>query len=324
MNKNSSIIIGALAGIAGGLMVLAAFNAGLLAFVLLFAAPAAVYLASMGWGTVAGIVAAIVATVMSGVFGAPSFAVLTGLLLFAPAAWVGHLTNLAQPAENGTGLVWYPLSAILLRLMTALTASFLIVGYSAGYSTEMFVGSFVDMMKQMAASNPDLPALDEDLLMARAASYARLIPIIVPCIWLLLHVITAFVAANVTRRSGLLAREEEDIAATVNLPIEAAGFMAAGLIGSMFLSGTAAAAGSVFLGIALGGYALIGLAQLHYRTRPMASRGFILGIAYGMIVLFTVPLFVFTVMGLIRSFSQNRSGPNNPDASGNGPSNPNR
>lgn len=319
MQMNQPLLIGLLAGIAGGLMVLAAFNAGLLAFILLFAAPAAVYIASMGWGTIAGLVAAIIATALAGFFGAPSLAVMTGLLLFVPAAWVGHLVNLGQPADNGSGIFWYPLSAILLRLMSALTLGFLIVGFSFGYSTELFVNAFVDLMKQLAEANPELPPIDEDQMMVQAAGYARLLPILVPCIWLLFHVLTAFVAANVTRRSNLLARGPEDVAATVNLPFEAAGFMAAGLIGTLFLSGSAALAGGVFLGIAIGGYALIGLAQLHYRTRSNPARGMLIGVAYAMIVLFTVPLFIFSVMGLIRSLSQNRSGPSAPNSPPNSP-----
>lgn len=318
MNRNTPLLIGLLSGIAGGLMVLAAFNAGLLAFFLLFAAPAAVYIASMGWGTWAGLISAVVASIMAGSFGNPQLALVAAALLFAPAAWVGHLTNLGQPAENGSGMVWYPLSAILLRLMAALAIGFILVGFLSGYSRELFAGAFVDLMKQMGEMNPDLPAQNDDALMASAATYAQLLPIIVPCIWLLFHVLTAFIAANITRRSGLLAREPEDVAGTVNLPIEAAGFMAAGLVGTMLLSGTVADAGGVFLGIAIAGYALIGLAQVHYRLRGNPAAGMLLGIVYGTIVLFTVPLFVFTVMGLFRSFTSNNA---RPPQQGSGPSN---
>ncbi len=330
MKNNVPLLIGLLAGIAGGLMVLAAFNAGILAFFLLFAAPAAVYIASMGWGTFAGIIAAGVASVLAGAFATGELAMVTAVLLFAPAAWVGHLVNLGQRAGDGSGrVIWYPLSAILLRLMIALAAGFLVVGMFSGYSREVFVTAVMELMRQMGEANPDMQTLDETAQMANAVAMARMLPIVVPCMWLLSHVITAFASAGITRRSGLLARGREDVAGTVNLPIEAAGFMAAGLIGTTMLSGTPADAAGVFLGLAMGGYGLIGLAQMHYRLRANPSRGLVLGIAYAMIVMFSVPLLIFTVMGLWRSLSRNSSsgptppGPSGPSGpGGGGPANP--
>lgn len=304
MKNNRSTIVGILAGIAAGLMVLAAFKSGVLAFVLFFAAPAAIYIASMGWGSFAGIIAALTGAGISAAFGDPSIAGLALLLLFGPAAYVGHLTNLGQRQEDGQ-LVWFPLSDILMRLMLVLCAGFILIGVLSGYSQELAAAAFVELMTQIAKANPDLPNMNQELLVQRATLYAVLIPLIVPAIWLLMHVVTAFLSANITRRSGLLAREREDVAATVALPFEAAGFIALGL-GLMFLAtGALSLVGGVLLGIGSAGYALIGLAHMHYRTRPMQSRSLILGIAYALIILFSLPLLIFTILGLLRSIQTN-------------------
>ena len=65
MNSNIALLIGLLAGLAAGLMVLAGFAGGSVSLVLIFASPAAVYIASLGWGTIAGIVAAIGGSVIA-------------------------------------------------------------------------------------------------------------------------------------------------------------------------------------------------------------------------------------------------------------------
>ena len=96
------------------------------------------------------------------------------------------------------------------------------------------------------------------------------------------------------------------------------GFDGAGLVGTFSLSGVPALFGLVRLGLAIGGYAVAGLAELHQRVRNWPSGGFILGLTYGAIVLFTLPILIFSVTGLIRSLTgmPNRSGPG-----GQGPAN---
>lgn len=320
MKRNQAILTGLFAGIAAGVMVLGASSAGMLAFLLYFAAPAAVYIASMGWGGIAGLVAAVAGAGLAAMFGDNSIAGLTLALLFAPAAAVGHMANLGQRAnmgeEAGKAIVWFPLSLILFRLMIMLAAGFILIGYLSGYTQQLAAQAFAEIMKQVSSANPDLPQLSNEILQDRASLYASIIPLVIPGIWLLMHVLTAFLAANITRRMGVLARDEEDIAATVNLPFEAIGFIVAGLAVMMLFPDPLALAGSVLVGIGVGGYALIGLAQMHYRTRPLPSRGLILALAYASIVMFTVPLLIFTIMGIFRSMrSTSGSGPN----SGSGP-----
>lgn len=315
MTQYQPIFVGILAGIAAGLMVFAAFNAGLLAFLLFFAAPAAIYLAAMGWGNLGGIVATLTGTVLIGTVGGTSIAALAGILLFIPATYVGYLVNLGHKNDDQGNILWFPLSDILLRLMIILAGGFILIGVISGYNSEVFSQAFIEMMHQLAESNPDLPRLSDAQLVERADLYSNLLPIIAPCIWLLPHVITAFIAASITRSSGLLARQDETVANVINLPLEAAGFLGVGLLGYFLFDDAIAQASSVLLGIGIGGYGLVGLAQLHIFARSFPTGKLLLSASYTAIILFSVPFLFFTIMGLIRSFSTHNSGSNDPDQS---------
>ncbi len=304
MKRSQSIFVGILAGISAGLMLVAAFKAGVLAFVLFFAAPAAIYIATMGWGFVAGFVATAIGTMIAGYAGGTGAAGIGLLLLFFPAASVGHMVNLGQRADDGLGIVWFPLSDILFRLMAMLAIGFMALGAAAGYSSDSFAPSFAELMRQLASSNPEIEMPTDKELQARALVYANLIPTIVPAAWLLFHVIIAFLSAGITRRSGLLARDKEDIAATITLPVETIFVLVAGLLALLLFSGSLADIGGVLTGITVAGFGLVGLSELHQRTRPMASRGIILLVVYVSIGLFTVPLIIFTIVGIFRSIKK--------------------
>jgi hypothetical protein len=319
--NTSNLAVGAFAGIAAGVMVFAALNAGVFAFALLFAAPLAIYIATMGWGRYGGFASVATGLAVTGYFGSPATALIGGVLLFIPACLVGIMANLGQRSAPGKAIVWYPLSSILLRLMMLLFGGFVVFGALTGYSNELVIPTFVDLMREIAAANPDMPQGSEAAILAQATTYANLIPVIVPGLWLMLHVAVAFLAARITRRSGLMARGDEDIAASVRLPMEAILLLVAGLAGTFMLPGVHGLAAKVAFGIAICGFGLIGLAQLHYSTRGASWRGAVLALAYGSIILLTFPLVFFAASGVMRSLANHPKGPSGPNHKS-GPSGP--
>ncbi len=102
MNKQTVYAIAIGAGIAAGLMAIAGLRPSAFSLPLFIGAPFAVYVASLGWGTASGVIAAVVATGAALLWHGPAAAAVTAGLLFAPAALAGHLANLARPAPNGT------------------------------------------------------------------------------------------------------------------------------------------------------------------------------------------------------------------------------
>lgn len=304
-----------LAGAAGGLMAIAGIGAGMLGFLLLLAAPMSIYITALGWGPVAGFVAAGIATAISSYDGSISSVVSTGTLLFLPAAWAGHLANLARPAPDGHGMVWYPLSSILVRLMLALVAGFILTGWMSGLSAARFATVLTELMRALVERNPELqPANEADI--ARAAMlYAALLPLVMPTLWLLLHVLVFHGAAAITRQSGRLARPADDIAATAGLPIEALVIPVAGIAAMFALPSPGYDIGALLTGIGIAGFGLIGLAELHLVTRGRQGRGLLLFVTYLLLILFTVmPLAFLAVWGAIRVLRRRPTPPPRPPA----------
>ena len=314
MKQNQTYLIGILAGIAAGLMVVAAFRAGVSAFFLVFAAPTAVYIASMGWGSVAGLISATFATAIVWYVGGTHAAVFAATLLLLPAAWIGHLTNLGQMQETNNNepssqMVWYPISGILFQLMIFLGVGFVIFGILTGYSVETIASEISRLLSEVGKNNPELPTLSDKELLLQGKLYAQLLPLILPTLWLMFHAFAALISAKITQKSGKLARVNEDVAANVYLPIHALGLLAAGLIGAALFSGTLNLMGSLLLGLSIGGFGLVGLAELHHRSRDWPSRGVWLWLAYLSIIVLSFPILVFGAMGISRSlkFIKNQS-----------------
>ncbi|MEC9344209.1 MAG: hypothetical protein VYD64_10240 [Pseudomonadota bacterium] len=317
MHRNQFWIMGLLAGIAGGLMAYAGLYAGVGTIFLLLAAPFTVYVASLGWGTAAGLTAAVVATAITGFDGTMAAPVVGGALLFFPAAWAGHLANLARRdtiagagAANGREVtVWFPLSGVLLRLMLSLIAGVVITGWVVGYSGDELAEGFLKMMSEYYARQAEFDSPGTEALQRSARLYAGMIPLFIPAVLLFVHVTIIYLAAMVVRLSGRLSRPADDIAATASLPVEALALPAAGLVCMMLFSGSAYAVAAVVAGIGVAGFALVGLAELHHISRGRPGRGFLLFISYFMLVLFTFPLLIFAGMGVRRTIRHRNAPP---------------
>jgi hypothetical protein len=308
MNRQTAYAIALGAGIAAGLMALAGLRPSAISLPLLIAAPLPVYVASLGWGTTAGIIAAIVATAAGLLWHGVAAAAVTAGLLFAPAALAGHLANLAQPDPQGKGLIWFPLSGILLRLMGSIGVGFVIAGIALGYEANDVTAAFVGLFREVLTADPGAEIPSEEMLVQSARTYAAMLPAVVPAMWLMAHVLVMHIAAVITARSGLLARPPEDIAANMRLPSAALAVPALGLAGMMMLPSPGYEISAIAAGVGIAAFALSGIAELHVVTRGRPSRGIVLFFAWLTLVVFGFPVFVFAAMGVARSL---RAAPSN-------------
>lgn len=318
MNRRSGILIGILAGIAAGLMAVAALGAGTAALVMMFAAPVAVYIASLGWGTTAGLIAAVIGSAASTLAGNANGAIIVGALLFVPAAWAGHLANLGQ-RDAGGGMLWYPLDRILIRLMAAVAAGIIVAGIVLGYNTASLETTLLEMLRELIRSGGDGGQIDEEALARNARLYAGFIPLVVPAIWLCLHVAVFYISAVIAARSGRMARPRDDIPSAANLPFEAVGWPLAGIVGMMVAPSPLYEVAAVLAGTGIAGFSLIGLAELHLTSRGRPGRGLLLLAAYLLIVLFSLPILIFAVMGVMRAWRARARPPLPPSTTGGGP-----
>jgi hypothetical protein len=301
MNRQTVYAIALGAGIAAGLMSLAGLRPSAISLPLLIAAPLPVYVASLGWGTTAGIIAAIAATAAGLVWHGIAAAAVTAGLLFAPAALAGHLANLAQPDPQGKGLVWYPLSGILLRLAASVGVGFVIAGVALGYEANDITNAFVGLFREVLSAEPGTTVPDEEMLQQSARTYAAMLPAVVPAMWLMAHVLVMHIAAVITARSGQLARPPEDIAANVRLPSSALAIPALGIAAMLLLPSPGYEIGAIATGVGVAAFALSGIAELHVVTRGRPARNILLFFAWLTLVVFGFPVFVFAAMGVARS-----------------------
>lgn len=307
MPNYTALAIALVAGIAAGAASLLGENGMLMP--LMLAAPAGVYVASLGWGGIAGLIAAIAATVTVMLGSSATGAIVFAALSYAPAAWAGYLVNLARPSPDGKGLVWYPLSGILLRLMLALLAGFIVAGFAMGYDRAELADELAKVFSEVIRANPDLPPPDEATLKANATLYVSIVPLVFPAIWLLIHVLVMQISVMIASRSGTLARPREDIAANIGLPAEALVLPLGGLVAMTLLASPGYEIGAIAAGLGISGFALLGLAGLHLGLRGRAGRGPILFANYLLLAIFTLPLIVFAVAGAWRALRWRSGGP---------------
>lgn len=301
MTKLNSNFVGLLAGIAAGLLAIASLSSGLASAPLIFLTPVAIYIASMGWGAIAGLIAAVAASLLCFLFGGVGVAFSTGLIIFAPAAWIGNLTNLGQADENGNTL-WYPLSNILLQLMIVICIVCVIILFMVDFQSPQTTAQLAEILKAAAKNNPELTAPSDEDIANTLKMITSVMPIVAAGTWLAVHVANAYLAAVVVRSSGLMARTRDNIAETISLPKVALAVLAIGFAGTMFSSGLIAQISGVLLGGSITAFAFLGLADMHLKVRNSKGGSLILFAAYGSIFIFYLPILLFTGVGVMRLF----------------------
>lgn len=314
--KPSAIIIGIAAGFAAALLFAGVVVQSALAIVLSLAAPLPIFIASLGWGSAVGFLAAATAGLALGtITGSPS----GGILLFAsialPAAVVGHVAGLARPSESAPppggrqgALDWFPVSRILLAIAVVSSAACLFVGWLIGYDS----AAIGDELATALSSQVGGDAAAQDQLAGFARQIVGIIPFLQPALFVVVLVVCLYVSAGVTRASGKLARPRDDIPTVAGvLPKTALPVFALALAAS-FASGVVGNVGAVVAGSFGMAFTLAGLATIHRATRRTRSRSLILFALYMGIFILTFPLAIATVLGLAETAK--RQAPSAPSA----------
>lgn len=313
MKFNGTIIgIGILAGLASALMsvgVIAQTGAmASVAMILYFLTPLPVFVVALGWGSSAGIVAAAAATIAMGAAASPMVALLMALTSYIPAATGAYLSGLARPAEELGGpkgiLVWYPLSDIVFRLALMVAISFIIIGAILGFGPDMARELANTIIDRVAEADPQFTAGD-DIRDNVTTLLMIALPAIQPAMCLAVLVGNLYLAQRLISISGRVRRPRDDWPATLRMPRPALLVFAVALAAA-FLPGGIGLAATVVAGVLGAGFAMAGLAIMHFRTRGKVWRPIALWLAYVAIILFAFLLFIVMVLGL---FDTSRGAP---------------
>ncbi len=317
MNRQTiAIAIGCVAGLAAGLIVLAGSRPLMAVVPLLIVAPLPIQIATLGWGPIAGALAAAIAIAITafGIGGIGAASLATTMLL--PAAWAAHLANLARPGADGKTMVWYPLPAILAHLAIAIMLGCWLSGYLLGYDETKVTVVFAQLVEELKTARPDLPPPSPDAVGIASSFYAAVIPFAMPALLVILQVLTLAISAQITRLSGRLPRPADDIARDAGLPAAMLGLALASVAGIFLLQPPYYDIAAVAAGASVAAFGLVGLAELHAITRGRAARTLILTGTYLILVLISVPLLAFAVLGAIRVYRGNARPPVLPPRAG--------
>ncbi len=303
--KSSGIAVAA--GIASVLAVYSALHAGAAAVPLLIFAALPVYICALAWGTYAAAVASVTAIIASAFAIAPQAAIVIGLGLTIPASVTGHQANLAQETDNG--MEWYPLSRLLFNLALVLSISILMIGYAMDFGTYENHPDIMRAIQEYFTKFPPPTPLTDEQISEIAAFVFRWLPFMFASIWLILHVVNLQVAAIICRMSGIMPRPKDDIPASIYMPRSGIAVLAGGILGMLLLSGMLHWVAIVLSGTFLTAFALVGLATVHLRSRTAPVYLVFLIVSYIFIAMFYLPLFMFAIGGIFRTFYKSTSTP---------------
>jgi hypothetical protein len=300
-----SFLVGLGAGLLAALVFASATTGPLvMRFILFLLTPLPLFLAGLGWGWIATVVASVAATALvfavGGVIGpATVFAASQAL----PATLLVYLTTLHRPTADGTE--WYPVGRIVIAAALCAGALASLWLFILGGDIETLKSALKSVIEN--ALKNDLPQMpggqsftDADLDAATevtmtlfpAASALTSMGGLLFGLWL---------AGRVLHAGSHLIRPWPDLAATVypaGTPL-ALGVAAA----ATFLQGTPGLVAAGFTGAFFLAYVLLGLAIIHYVTRRYSWRPFALWLLYGVLLLMNAGIsLILALLGLAESF----------------------
>ena len=300
--------VGVLAGLCAALLSVGVIAQSTLAMALVLFSPLPIFVAALGWGTGAGLIAALSMALAVSILAAPTAAVVVVLITALPAAAAAYFIGLARPAEEIGGpknaYVWYPIADMLLRLALIIGASFVVIGIMIGFGDDFAIELAKSLGQQLAASNPELGA-NADAVQDMASFIVRVLPAMQPTVWLMVIIANLYIALRLTAASGRLRRPKDDWPRALRMPRSALAIFAIACAAS-FLPGGPGYAASAFAGALGACFMMAGFALLHARTRGAPWRPVALWFAYLAVMLFVFVLFLFLLAGL---FDTSRSAP---------------
>ena len=304
--KNNPFIIGIIAALAfTGLMVM---FSGLGFFVLIpvFLGALPIYVAALGWGTRAGVVATLAIVIFASLLSDLSSGLLIGMMIAAPASLAGHQANLAQTNSNGGGeLQWYPFSRILFSISLLIVAAVLFFGLMVDFDPAVLGPQIADQLKPFLPQVEGRPELSAEDIGKAFELNLQLLPFILPSLWIGIHVLNLLLGIYITRSLKVLARPKEDIAAEFNLPQFSLVLLAVSFAGMSISPAPISYAFAVVAGAMLMAFSIVGLAVLHERTRGWSGRTPLLVLTYLLIILVFFPVYLFSFAGILKAVRKN-------------------
>ena len=292
MNKTANpIAIGIIAGLVAAIGTLGSLSMPLIAQLL---AMVALFMAGLGYGRVAGLVAVATAAIALGVYTSSLFATLIFALTLLPAAVMSQLALLARPASEIGGpdeaLAWYPLSDIMLTgaIITAGATITLLLLQPVDELYTVVVERAVQMIGEASPGTVVTPEQKLEVL-AMLKTFGPVSQSFGNMIMLFAGFYFAMLILSAMRRNT---RPREDIRVALRMSRASIVVFLAGVV-LMFVGGSAAVVGASLAGAIGAGFTLSGFAVIHNAVRDKGFALPLLILVY--LVAFIVPPVVLLV-----------------------------
>ena len=290
------IPVGLAAGLATALLFASASAGGMTGRVILFfLAPLPSYLAGLGWGVLSAAIAAVTSAVATSAF----LGMRTGLVFFLsqgiPLIALCHLTLLSRPAPLAAPLPpgapppleWYPIGRVVAAatLMAGALAfvSILLLGADLAGLRGM-MRELVDKVLLQQMPNLGGGGLGEAEKDALAGMLLHALPAASAVLWLGGFILNLWLGGKVTLLSGRLPRPWPDVT-LMRFP-RGFGIGLSIALAATLLQDMPGLLATAFAGAFLFAYLLMGLAIIHYGTRNLSGRPFVLwGVYLGLLLL---------------------------------------
>lgn len=279
------LLIGAGAGLVSAALFASAATATALAGILFYLAPLPICLAGLGWGWIAGAIAALAGTVVvGGVLGLTTGAVYAGAVAI-PIAGLCYLALLSRPAPTPQGqpsgvLEWYPIGRLVGWAAVIAGALAAIMVLTLGYDTDSYRDSIKDLLQHSALKELDRDGtlINESTIGGLSSVLARTLPAAFAIVWMSIALFNLWLAGVIVEASGRALRPWPKLDA-IELPNAFFLAFTASLLVS-FVPGIAGLLATGLAGALLFAYVLQGLAVLHAFSRGMPFRGPLLAALY--------------------------------------------
>jgi hypothetical protein len=302
------ILIGVGAGIASALLLASIATRSAFAALLMFAAPLPILIAGFGWGWVAALVGALVASVGLAAVTTPALGVSYFVAIGAPSVWIAYVAFLGRPAgpasnpaDVANGMEWYPVGRIvvLLAIMGALSAIAFVLQF--GTTLDGFIQATRPVMESTlrtmppqlfggAAGGPEREAFIRFMTLAMPAATA-----ITSFLTLALNV---WIAGKVVTRSGRSIRPWPDLSA-LTFPTSFVFATVAAVAISLVVPEIAGFVASLFALTFVAAWMLLGLAVVHSISRGARMRGPLLFSLYLTMAVVPWALLAVAIVGLL-------------------------
>lgn len=252
-----------------------------------------IFVAGLGWGAAAAVVAGLSGTLALGPLAGPTPAVAFLLGVAVPPTvltWLALRSRPAGPAPGGEGeaqaqgLQWYPEGRLVLwaaAMAAALTGlGILVVAPDAEGFRSTVEGLLREMLSNMAADQSEISRGEIERM---ATVMATLLPIAAASIWLLATIINMRLGAKLLAAFDRAPRPWARFGA-LTFPRQAAWLLPVSVVAAL-LPGTLGLIGLVFASAMFTAFALAGLAVLHGLTEGMSLRGLVLAALYAALAL---------------------------------------